>query len=256
MIKLKKIATLGVAGLMLFSVIGFGISAPAYAQKPAEPGKSLESNGKKFQVNETIEGEETPTENTPAADNGLQNKPAVTPATQEKKVAVNTKEENGNGDKVTICHRTNSAKNPYVVITVDSNAVDGVANDKNDHADHFGEHKGPIASSFEVASKLKKDKIEWGDIIPPVAPHSGQNWTAEGQAILENGCNYATPETPDEDGDVLSETPEGGKGSILPTSLPNTGSDSPAFILMMIAAVAALAGLGGSIVRLVLSRKV
>ena len=33
--------------------------------------------------------------------------------------------QSGNEDNVTICHRTNSVSNPYVVITVDPSAVDG-----------------------------------------------------------------------------------------------------------------------------------
>lgn len=37
-------------------------------------------------------------------------------------------------DKVTICHRTNSDKNPYVLITVSAKAVDGEGN--NDHTHH------------------------------------------------------------------------------------------------------------------------
>ena len=36
--------------------------------------------------------------------------------------------------KVTICHVTNSAKNPWVIITVDVAAFDG--HDKNDHMHH------------------------------------------------------------------------------------------------------------------------
>ncbi len=92
--------------------------------------------------------------------------------------------------KVTICHRTNSATNPYVSITVDANAVDGEAGNSGNEADHYGEHKGPLASSVEIAKQLKKEKTEWGDIIPPVGEHSGLNWTEEGQAMLRNNCNY------------------------------------------------------------------
>jgi len=101
----------------------------------------------------------------------------------------------GNEDKVTICHRTNSATNPYVSITVDQSAVDGVSGNSGNEADHFGEHKGPLASSEAVAQNLKDNGIEWGDIIPPVPPfHNGLNWPA-GQAILENDCNFVTPPT-------------------------------------------------------------
>lgn len=88
--------------------------------------------------------------------------------------------------KVTICHRTNSDSNPYVQITVDESAVDGQKG-----ADHYGEHKGPIWNPT-----LKDQKIEWGDIIPPVSPyHSGQNWSSEGQAILNRGCTVQNAST-------------------------------------------------------------
>ncbi len=95
---------------------------------------------------------------------------------------------NDNEDKVTICHRTNSATNPYVKQSVNKNAVDGVAGNSGNEADHFGEHKGPLASSVAVAKALKDDKTEWGDIIPPVSPHNGLNWP-QGQQILNANCD-------------------------------------------------------------------
>lgn len=87
---------------------------------------------------------------------------------------------------VTICHRTASYTNPYVKITVDSNAVDGIAGNSGNEADHYGEHKGPLFNS-----NLPKH-TEWGDIIP-VLPgvHLGQNLANGGQAILDANC--ATP---------------------------------------------------------------
>lgn len=99
----------------------------------------------------------------------------------------------GNNDKVTICHRTNSVKNPYVKITVSKNAVDG----QGGNGDHYAEHQGPVATSPAVAQQLKDNKTEWGDIIPPVpGAHNGLNWTAEGQAMYNNNCNYVQPQQP------------------------------------------------------------
>ena len=68
------------------------------------------------------------------------------------------------GGQVTICHATSSATNPFVVIHPASPAVL--------HA-HLNHHDG-------------------ADIVPPFSykgvDYPGQNWTAEGKAISENGC--------------------------------------------------------------------
>lgn len=62
------------------------------------------------------------------------------------------------GHKVTICHRTGSATNPYVVITVDVAAING--DKKNDHSHHD-----------QVGNGLG------GDVIPPVEGYNaGFNW--------------------------------------------------------------------------------
>jgi LPXTG-motif cell wall-anchored protein len=89
--------------------------------------------------------------------------------------------------KVTLCHATNSYTNPYVEITVDYDAII--------HEGHDG-HTGPVF--FAAIPKHEK----WGDIIPPFdfggdAVYAGMNWTAEGRAILDNGCELpsATPIT-------------------------------------------------------------
>ncbi|MFL6089731.1 MAG: hypothetical protein ACJ71Z_06295 [Aeromicrobium sp.] len=76
---------------------------------------------------------------------------------------------------VTICHATNSSTNPYDVI---SPAAEGAVNG------HAG-HTGPV---FQAGA------TSWGDIIPPFndinhTSFGGLNWTAEGQAIYNNGCN-------------------------------------------------------------------
>jgi hypothetical protein len=92
-----------------------------------------------------------------------------------------------NENKVTICHRTASRSNPYSQISIDIDSVDGVEGNGNT-ADHYNEHQGPIFSDdLEIG-------VEWGDIIPPISPyHEGLNWTEEGQAIYNNGCNPVEP---------------------------------------------------------------
>lgn len=88
--------------------------------------------------------------------------------------------------KVTLCHRTASYQNPYVVVTV------AVAAANQTTADHYGEHVGPV-----FVSSLPKH-TEWGDIIPPLpGVHNGQNWTTAGRAIYHNGCKpIASPQAP------------------------------------------------------------
>lgn len=123
-------------------------------------------------------------------------------------------------DKVTICHRTASHTNPYVEITVDEDAVDGVAGNSGGVADHYGEHVGPIGP-IPVG--------EWGDIIPPVTPyHSGLNWTAQGQAIWENDCNIPTPttETP------TTETPTTEAPTTVLVTTTEVESDSPTTVIV------------------------
>src|SRR5215211_1706394 len=75
-----------------------------------------------------------------------------------------------------ICHSTGSSTNPYVV------------NHPNNQGQFEGhaDHTGPIWTPGAT---------EWGDIIPPIPALSfpGLNWTAEGQAIWENGCKPVEP---------------------------------------------------------------
>ena len=88
--------------------------------------------------------------------------------------------------KVTICHRTNSDTNPYVVITVD------VASAGENVDGHASEHLGPVWDAT-----LKDQHIEWGDIIPPYTygdfSFAGYNWSDAGQALWNNGCVVPTP---------------------------------------------------------------
>ncbi|MEV7395759.1 hypothetical protein [Aeromicrobium sp. NPDC092404] len=123
---------------------------------------------------------------------------------------------------ITICHRTNSNVNPYVV---NGPATAGVANG------HDQEHEGPIWNPT-----LKAQGIEWGDIIPPYTyndvDYPGQNWTPEGIAFYNDGaCDGAgivptevTPEPPtavpadcEMDGELILPETEG----IVYTSAPD-----------------------------------
>jgi hypothetical protein len=127
--------------------------------------------------------------------------------------------------KVTICHRTNSNNNPYITETVDTDSTGG-GQDKG-VSDHTG-HTGPVWNP-----NLKAQHTQWGDIIPPYTDdqgvsYAGMNWSAEGQAIYNNGCKPAGGQGGDEDeggrgGDVLGTQDV---ASVLGASdeLPNTGT--------------------------------
>lgn len=103
----------------------------------------------------------------------------------------------GDDNKVTVCHRTNSETNPYVVITIDKAAVFKRGHDTHD--------EGPVwEPGFKAAGK------RWGDIIPPfdyyASPkdtektrYDGLNWDAAGQAIWNNSCQPTTPPAPEKD---------------------------------------------------------
>lgn len=139
----------------------------------------------------------------------------------------------GNNCKVTICHRTDSVTNPYVKEDVDISSVDGNAANDNGQGDHLLEHTGPVAASQTLAQQLKDNNEKWGDIIPALAGiSSGLNWTAEGQAIYNNECNFVTggrggeetpptttttttPTTGGRGGAVaqVTQTPQGGVGA-------------------------------------------
>jgi hypothetical protein len=77
-------------------------------------------------------------------------------------------------EKVTLCHRTSSATNPYVTITVNFNSIQD--------AQHVGGHVTHL-----------------GDIIPPFTytdSHGKFTFAGQGdQSILKNGCKVKVPVT-------------------------------------------------------------
>lgn len=135
---------------------------------------------------------------------------------------------NSGEHKVTICHRTNSATNPYVQITVDFHAVDGHGED----SDHAGVHTGDV---YEAG--MKESGEAWGDIIPAFTTPDGEsheavNWTAAGQAIFDNGCELPAEVAPageedeieNSEDDVLGEAEENDLGTITPLPESSDGS--------------------------------
>jgi hypothetical protein len=76
--------------------------------------------------------------------------------------------------KITICHATASASNPYVAITVD-------------------------IASIGLDSGHGRSGVNAGDIIPKFDidgySYPGNNWDADHQAILDNGCDARSAST-------------------------------------------------------------
>ena len=126
-------------------------------------------------------------------------------------------------DKVTICHATSATNNPYVVNTVSTSSVDEFGNpDLNGH----GDHTGPVYSDGMDSG--------WGDIIPPFedsksgVSFAGLNWSAEGQAIWNAGCNPVKPSpTPTPTETTASPTPTPTETTGSPTPTPITTSPAP-----------------------------
>ncbi len=146
-----------------------------------------------------------------------------------------TASQGGDDHKVTLCHRTNSEHNPYVVITIDKAGVFKVG--------HDGHDEGGVHQPGD------KDKgIRWGDIIPAfdyfaspqdekagkLSHYAGLNLTAEGQDILANGCKVPGPVTPPEpSGNLTGECPDGGGAFTVSGTLDADGADDAEFRLSL-----------------------
>ena len=106
---------------------------------------------------------------------------------------------------ITICHANSSLTNIYEnPPTVDANSiVDPNTNliDPSGHGAHVGDPPGAFDPTIDYSGNRS-----WGDIIPPfdydddtgtTQHYPGLNWDAQGQAILNAGCNalpsLATP---------------------------------------------------------------
>lgn len=131
---------------------------------------------------------------------------------------------NNSEGKTTICHATNSAKNPYVMITVSNSAINGEK--KNDHS----HHTGPVFNP-DVHDQQNRG---WGDIIPPVeGVNPGQNWDAEGQAVYNNDCALAAPPS------TPPSTPPTGTPGVPNTALNAPDNHTPLLLLAFLALLSA-----------------
>ena len=165
-------------------------SAPAEEAAPAEEVVVDETP-----VTSDVTDEEAVVEETPVTDEVTTEEPPVGPPVAAS-ARFTSKKDDDEPAKITICHATNSATNPYVEIEVSINAADGVAGNSGNTPDHYGEHTGPLASSVEVAQGLKDDHVSWGDIIPAIdGVHDGLNLGDGGAEILAAGCNL--PDEPE-----------------------------------------------------------
>jgi len=120
--------------------------------------------------------------------------------------------------KITLCHRTDSYTNPYVVITVDVASVQFEGHDG---------HDGPVF--YPAIPKHQK----WGDIIPPFnfgngESYPGKNWTPDGIATFNHGCSTppATTTTTTVALTTTTTATEPTTSTTTPSSTTSTTSDS------------------------------
>lgn len=106
-------------------------------------------------------------------------------------------------NKITLCHATGSATNPYVSVTVDDDSIW-----KN------GQPKGHAAHQDNM------------DIIPPFSVSGpdfpGLNWTADNQLIHANGCVASVPGPQGPEGPAGPAGPQGPQG---PPGEPGTNGN-------------------------------
>jgi hypothetical protein len=161
------IASLGGSLILAFSSLASGsiVLAKGHSENQNN-GKSSMAPGH----NDTRPNQPQSQSEQPAQTNTVtptQNTPVFTPQNSSE----NSDETNGNSNahnKITICHATGSATNPYVMISPNANGV---------ISGHVGHQDGR-------------------DIIPPfdyndhgtIKHFAGQNWDTNGQATFNNGC--------------------------------------------------------------------
>ena len=153
-------------------------------------------------------------------------------------LAANDTNADNSDHKITICHATDSATNPYVKITVDTHAVV--------MAGHGGHDDGVVATSTAKAQELKDAHTKWGDVIPAIPDQNfaGVNWNDAGKALFNHGCAMPTETpattTPQEDKDHNDKQETPAKSTVTtastgaastPAELPQTGASPIASIL-------------------------
>lgn len=148
-----------------------------------------------------------------------------------------TASQGGDDHKVTLCHRTNSENNPYVVITVDKAGVFKTGHDSHD--------EGGV---YQPGDKARG--VRWGDIIPPftyfaspkdegsntVSQYPGLNYGTAGQAVLANGCQVPGPppppvEQPEPSGSLDGSCPDDGGDFVVTGTTSSDGATGVQFRL-------------------------
>ena len=127
--------------------------------------------------------------------------------------------------KVTVCHATASAQNPYVAITV---ATSSIAEGNNVKPNGHGTHTGPV---FDPQGG--RHQQAWGDIIPAFSganSFAGLNLSDAGRAILSNGCAVVAPSPTPTESESEHSTPtptESESEHSTPTPTPTETTPAP-----------------------------